>query len=91
MVEVILREFDQETLNRFGPFIPVVEPDNFLTIAARLLLLGFVCVIMFTAYQVINSTVISRSLVKEFSMAAAASALLGMGSLLAMLGLGLYV
>lgn len=76
---------------RFGAFVPVVDPANFLTFAVRFLLLGFVCVVTFVAYEVINSTTKSRSIVKEFSMAAAASILLGMGSLLAMLGLGLYV
>ena len=90
-VKMTVVEFSQETLSKFRPFVPIIEPADFLTHAVRLLLLGFVCVVTFVAYQVINSTSNSRSLVKEFSMAASASVLIGMGSLLAMLGLGLYV
>ena len=82
---------DAESLSRFDRFIPLVEPTNFIRIAVQLLLAGFVCVVAFVSYEVINSTAKSRSLVKEISLATGASVFLGVGTLMAMLGVGLYV
>lgn len=83
--------FDQSYLDKFTAFTPVVEPDRFLSLGVQLLLSGFVLVIAFVSYEVIHSTVKSRSLVKEISLATAASVLLGMGSVMAALGVGLYI
>jgi TRAP-type C4-dicarboxylate transport system permease small subunit len=83
--------FNQEFLDKFREFTPMVEPDRFLSLAVQLLLAGFVCVIAFVSYEVIHSTSKSRSLVKEISIATVASILLGVGSVMAGLGLGLYI
>jgi ABC-type tungstate transport system substrate-binding protein len=45
----------------------------------------------FVSYEVIHSTVKSRSLVKELSLAAVASVLIGFGTVVGMVGVGLYV
>lgn len=84
-------DFDQSIVEQFGRFTPLVVPDRFLTIAVQLLLTGFMFVIAFVSYEVIHSTTKSRSLTKEVTLALAASVLLGVGSLMAMLGVGLFV
>ena len=75
----------------YTKFIPLVDPSNFIGHAVKLLALGFICVMAFMSYEVANPTAKRRSLAKEFSIAGAASVLLGMGVLMAMLGAGLYV
>jgi TRAP-type C4-dicarboxylate transport system permease small subunit len=84
-------DFDPTVVEQYGKFTPLVEPDRFLTLAVQLLLTGFVCVIAFVSYEVIHSTAKSRSLTKEITLAVAASVLLGVGALMAMLGVGLFV
>ncbi len=86
-----LVQFDESTLSKFGPFKPFLAPDNFLTIAVQLLLAGFLCVVAFVSYEVIHSTSKSRSLVKELSLATVASVLIGFGTVVGMVGVGLYV
>ncbi len=86
-----ITQLDPESLSRFNRFVPLVEPHNVLRIAVQLLLAGFVCVVAFVSYEVINSTAKSRSLVKEITLATGASVFLGVGTLMAMLGVGLYV
>ena len=86
-----LVELEDINLERFGPFQPLIAPENFLTIAVQLLLVGCVCLVGFVSYEVIHSTVKSRSLVKELSLAAVASVLIGFGTVVGMVGVGLYV
>jgi len=80
-----------DVLSEYVPFKPLVDSSDLLAHAIIFLLLGFVVVISFVAYEVINKTNKSRSLVTEFSIAGTASVLLGVGALFAMLAAGLYV
>jgi TRAP-type C4-dicarboxylate transport system permease small subunit len=83
--------FDESEIQRFSAFVPLVDPRDLTSHAVTLLLLGFLCVVAFVSYHVVHSTPKSRSLVTEISLASSASIFLGTGTLLAMLGAGLYV
>ena len=86
-----LQQFNASSMSSFGPFRSLVDPSEFLSHAVTLLLLGSIVVIAFISFEVTHKTNKSRSLLTEFSMAATASVLLGMGALMAMLAGGLYV
>lgn len=75
----------------YGQYVPLINPSDFSSHAFSLLVLGFILVIAFVSYEVAHTTIKSRSIVKEFTLASGASILLGTGTLLAMLGAGLYV
>jgi TRAP-type C4-dicarboxylate transport system permease small subunit len=83
--------FDKTLVDGFEKFNPIVEQERFLTLAVQLLLTGFLCVVAFLSYEVTHSTTKSRSIVKEIVLAVVASVLLGVGILMAMLGVGLFV
>lgn len=73
------------------PFKPLVSPSDFFSHAVVLLLAGFGVLVSLISYEVTHPTTKSRSLTKELTLAASASALLGVGALMAMLASGLYV
>ncbi len=87
-----LNQFDvASTLASLGAYQPLFKPDNFLSNAVTLLLIGFIIVVYFISYQVTHKTNNSRSLVVELALASMASVLLGTGAVMAMLASGLYV
>lgn len=87
----VISQFDESTISNFSKFVPLVNPADFVSHAVTLLLLGFLCVVAFVSYHVVHSTSKSRSLFNEITLASSASIFLGTGTLLAMLGAGLYV
>ena len=86
-----LKPFSPELLEKYREFSPVVDPNEFIGISIKLLLVGFIIVVAFLSYEVTHTTIQSRSIVKEFTLASSASITLGAGILFAMLGAGLYV
>ena len=87
-----INEFDYSSLvSQYVSFRPLVASEDLLSHAVTFLLLGFVVVISFVAYEVMNKTNKSRSLAIEFGIAGTASVLVGVGALFSMLAAGLYV
>ena len=92
MTKVSLTQFDpSQVLSSVSPFRPLVNPADFLSHSVTLLLMGFCLLVALISYEVTHPTIKSRSLVKELSLAASTSVLLGSGALMAMLASGLYV
>ena len=86
-----LKPFDSAVLKQYSAFVPVVDPNELVDYSIKFLVIGFILVIAFVSYEVTHTTVHTRSLVKEFTLASSASIMLGVGALMGMLGAGLYV
>jgi len=86
-----ITQLDESSIIGFSKFVPLVNPSDLISHAVTLILLGFICVVAFVSYHVVHSTPKSRSLFNEITLASTASVFLGTGTLLAMLGAGLYV